>query len=141
MSSSCLEKYECDGQPLHAMHPVNGIPTRCSACVRINEAVYTLDDLVLQKPFLTTEGMAEAPEALGWEKVQEKKAWEYDDEEGSLGDGMSKEERQAFIDRIVQSFYDSAGQGMTEQEAYGEEAGRDGRQSQASTQVDENADS
>ncbi len=51
ISESCLEKYECDGQPLELMHPVDGIPTRCSACVRINQAAQELSNLIVRCKF------------------------------------------------------------------------------------------
>ena len=186
IAKSCLDKYECDGQPLEWMHPVNGIPTRCSACVRIKQAVQELNNLVVRRkffippaqqtcsppfdiatlraigrntssllaspfqtctnrnadPYLTTGGMAAAPPKSDWESdPEEKKPFDWDNrDDGSAGDGMTKKERQEFQDKIVKSFVDTAGQGLTEEEVYGKDAVDDGRESRASTQVDDDGD-
>lgn len=60
--------------------------------------------------------------------------------EESLGDGMDETERQSFRDKMIQSFVDSAGKGMTEQEVYGNETGLHRYTSHTSTQVEEDGD-
>ena len=88
--------------------------------------------------------MAAAPPKSDWESdPQEKKPFDWDNsDDGSAGDGMTKKERQEFQDKIVKSFVDTAGQGLTEEEVYGKDASapEDGRESRASTQVDDDGD-
>jgi hypothetical protein len=131
-----LDKYECDGIPLNDMRPVNGIPTRCTACARITQAVHDLNNLVVQKPYLLTDGMAGAPALSPWETDNVKP--KFDREVESLGDGMDKKERQEFLSNIVQSFCNTAGQALTEEEVYGDKCQNE-RDSRASTQVEDNA--
>ena len=89
-------------------------------------------------PYLVTDGMAAAPPKSDWESdPREKKPFDWDNsDDGSAGDGMTKKERQEFQDKIIKSFVDTAGQGLTEEEVYGKNDLRDGRESRASTQVD-----
>ena len=139
IAQSALDKYECDGQPLELMHPVNGVPTRCSTCVRINEAVRELNNLVVRNPYLATDGMAGAPPKFDWETeaATDNKSCEEDSEDGSHGDGMSKQERQEFLDKVVQSFVNTAGKGLTEQEVYGDVGSEESGKSRAEAQRDE----
>ena len=138
MAQECLDKYECDGQPLDSMHPIQGIPTRCSACTRIARVAQELNNLVVREPYLITGGMSTAPRKPSWDLV-EKKSFECDKDEGSLGDGRNDKERQQFLDKVVQSFINTAGQGMTEEEVYSQGAPQCGRDSPGSNEAVENS--
>lgn len=116
------------------MYPESGIPTRCSACVRVSQAITQLENLVVMKPYLLTEGVAGEDNTPDWDKEPEQSTRSHSAEE-SLGDGMDERERQKFLKKMVQSFQDTAGKGMTEGEVYGDGAGRDLYESLASTQI------
>ena len=120
IAKRCLETYECDGQPLEHMRPVNGIPTRCTSCARIKKTIEALKNLIVQQPFLVTEGMAGAPAKMAWETEEPDNKQESESEDGSRGDGMTKKERMAFREKVIKSFVETAGKGLTEDEVFGE---------------------
>jgi hypothetical protein len=137
IDQQCIVKYECDGLSLHTMHPVNGIPTRCCTCVRIALAVCKLKALVIRKPYLLTEGMAAAPEKEAWEEDPDEKEFRYDSDEGFEGDEREKREEEALREKMVKSFIATAGKGFTEEEMCDGETVGNGRESRASTRVEE----
>ena len=84
--------------------------------------------------------MAAAPPKADWEldTHDTKKSFDWDNgEDGSAGDGKTRKERKEFQDKTFQSFVNTAGQGLTEEEVYGKDVLQGGRESRASTQVDE----
>lgn len=137
IDESCLTNYECDGQPLEVMRPVHGIPTRCITCVRVYQASYKLRDLVVQNPHLLTDGMGGVSEVPSWEDPKD--VAKVNTPKESLGDGRDDDERRGFLEKMIESFVNSAGKGMTEEEVYGysDEASMHRRMSQTSTQVGE----
>jgi hypothetical protein len=138
ISKESINKYECDSLPLDLMNPERGVPTRCTTCVRIYQATVQLKNLVLMKPHLLTDGAADEPEVPSWDKEPEQDTKSNSAEE-SLGDGMDDAERKKFLEKMVQSFKDTAGMGLTEEEVYGNDYMSDLCKSLAGTEIKEAA--
>jgi hypothetical protein len=139
ISKESIDKYECDSLPLDLMNPERGIPTRCTTCVRIYQATVQLKNLVTVKPHLLTDGAADEPEVPRWDKEPEQ-GTKANSAEESLGDGMDDTERKKFLEKMVQSFKDTAGMGMTEEDVYGNVYTPDLCKSLAGTEIKESGE-
>ena len=123
IARKALQDDDIDGCPAQYLEIRHGRPTRCPICGIMKGVDEALGNLLSHFPFLETEGMAATENMEEWEVGGLIKPYKSEEERGNGGesDGMTVEEREAMTDKTIKSFVKTAGQGITEEEAFAEE--------------------
>ena len=124
IARSALQEDSIDGCPIEYLEMRYRRPTRCQICGILKGVDEALRNLLSRFPFLETEGMATAENMKELEVNGLVKPYRSQEERGNgeESDVMTVEERQAMCDKVVNSFVKTAGQGITEEETFAEEA-------------------
>jgi hypothetical protein len=112
-----------DGYDLSYWRMDNGAPSRCLNCIAVLGAIEKMRSLVVQQPWLATEGVAGAPKKEPWELVGIETS-EAPVDSGvashcsSNGDGRTRKESEKFRAEMAEGFAGMAGEGMSEEEIW-----------------------